>query len=357
MAITPILGESQSIKQLLLMIEKVANSKINVLILGESGTGKELVARRIHEMSPLAKGPFVPVNCGAIPETLMESEFFGHKRGSFTGAVSDKPGLFESAQGGTLFLDEVGEIPVNVQVKLLRALQEKTTRRVGSNEDVKVDARILSATNRDLDADVKSGKFREDLFYRINVIQLRTPPLRERDGDFELLLNYFLKRFSERLGKKQLGVSQDVLKALRVYRWPGNVRELENVVERAVTLSTGENVEVSVLPTAIQQVAKEISEGSREIVRPKDGGAAATGSHSSGGLPDGIPEDSMMPGGMFLAEPDFYKGPVQLDKILAEVENFYLQKALKHTSGIKKEAADLLGITFRSIRYRLGKGE
>ncbi|MEN9723057.1 MAG: hypothetical protein RJB38_1043, partial [Pseudomonadota bacterium] len=240
-----ILGKSKPVDQLRKMIERVAPTKSSVLIIGESGTGKELVARELHELSELKGKPFVPVNCGAIPETLIESELFGHKRGSFTGAVADKPGLFETAHGGTLFLDEIGEIPLQMQVKLLRALQERVIRRVGGNDDIKIDVRIVAATNRNLENAVKAGTFREDLYYRLNVILLETPPLRDRKGDVRLLAEAFLKKFCKKFSKELEGFEEQALLALESYRWPGNVRELENAIERAVALESGASVGLS----------------------------------------------------------------------------------------------------------------
>jgi two-component system response regulator PilR (NtrC family) len=342
-----ILGESIAIKNLISMIDKVAGNKTNVLIIGESGTGKELVARMIHESGPLKGKPFVPVNCGAIPETLIESEMFGHKKGSFTGAISDKIGLFEAASGGTLFLDEVGELPLQMQVKMLRALQEKTIRRVGANEDIKVDVRIIAATNRDLEAAVKAGTFREDLYYRLNVILIKTPPLRERHGDIEILATAFLKKFAERQKKEIIGLTPDVLEIFRTHAWPGNVRELENTIERAVTLETGKFVSIGVLPPSVTVAydggarahfeSVEIKAGRNTVAPAIEGGARGTSKE------------------IRLPLPDFKNGPIHLDEVLAEVEKQYLKHALEFTGGVKKKAADLLGMTFRSIRYRLGK--
>jgi two-component system response regulator PilR (NtrC family) len=322
---SPILGESKAVQDLLKLIEKVSASKTGVLIIGESGTGKELVARMIHESGPMKGKPFVPVNCGAIPENLIETEMFGHKRGSFTGAVSDKAGLFEVANTGTLFLDEVGELPLSMQVKLLRAIQDRKIRRVGANEDMSVDIRIIAATNRDLEAAVKAGTFREDLYYRLNVLLIKTPPLRERPGDVEILADFFLKRFAQRLGRKVEGFSADAMQAIKNYRWPGNVRELENVMERAITLENTEQVSLSSLPPQLVEGLNLIGAASSKKKRP------------------------------FLPDPDFATGPIGLEEILGEVERFYVESALKHTGGVKKRAADLLGITFRSMRYRLEK--
>jgi len=328
---TKMIGESSEVKDLLKLIGKVGPTNTNILIIGESGTGKELVARMIHESGPLKDKPFVPVNCGAIPENLIESELFGHKRGSFTGAVSDKPGLFEVANGGSLFLDEVGELPLSMQVKLLRALQEKSIRKVGGTENTRVDARIIAATNRDLEAAVAKGTFREDLYYRLNVILIKTPSLRERKGDVTILANHFLKKGSARYKKTLVGFSPEALEALESYTWPGNVRELENVVERAVALETAADiVSLEHLPPALAQARS----------------ARASGSAASA-------ETTL--GEIRLPAADFSKGVLRLDEILAQVEKTYLLAALEHAGGVKKKAAELLGITFRSMRYRLAK--
>ena len=331
-----ILGQSTAVNQLLQIIQKVAGNKTNVLIIGESGTGKELVARMIHESGPLKNKPFIPVNCGAIPENLIESELFGHKKGSFTGAVSEKMGLFEAADGGTLFLDEVGELPLSMQVKLLRAIQERVVRRVGGNDDIKIDVRIIAATNRDLEQAVRKGTFREDLYYRLNVILIKTPPLRERFGDIDLLAEAFLKKFCEKQNKNLKGLSKDTAQILRDYRWPGNIRELENVIERAVTLESTDEVQVDSLPSEVIETV------GLKVVLPEN----------KANLGDQSKTESTE---IRIPSPDFTKGAVNLDAILGEVEKQYLIKALEHTGGIKKKAADLLGITFRSIRYRLTK--
>ncbi|RYZ66851.1 MAG: sigma-54-dependent Fis family transcriptional regulator, partial [Proteobacteria bacterium] len=319
---------------------------------GESGTGKELVARMIHDTGPMAGKPFIPVNCGAIPENLIESEMFGHKKGSFTGAVSDKPGLFEAANGGTLFLDEVGELPLSMQVKLLRALQERIVRRVGANDDIKVDVRIISATNRDLDKMIKENRFREDLFYRLNVILIKTPPLRDRGSDIPMLANEFLKRFVARQGKEIHHFSDDAMDALVGYSWPGNIRELENVIERAVTLEGKSQIEVTNFP-ALMLSERAIRTASGNAVQNDKTREVETLFKDSANSEVGRSLGQQKP--IELPAPDYSRGPIDLDSILAAVEKQYIEKALEHTNGVKKRAAEVLGITFRSIRYRLTK--
>ncbi|GAB4264862.1 sigma-54-dependent transcriptional regulator [Deferrisoma sp.] len=307
-----ILGRSPRMQEVFRLLERVAPTGVTVLIHGESGTGKELVARRLHALSGRA-GPFVAVNCAAIPEGLIESELFGHVKGSFTGAVADKPGLFEEAAGGTLFLDEVGELPLHLQPKLLRALQEGKVKRVGGNREIPVDVRIVSATNRDLAEAVREGRFREDLYYRLNVVALEIPPLRERRDDIPLLALHFLQKYARAFGRPLKGFTREALDRLEAYPFPGNVRELENLVERAAALETGEYVGVESLPPAL--------------------GAPRTG--DAEGLPP-LPADGF-----------------DLEGFLADVERRYLEEALRRTNGNKTEAAKLLGITFRSLRYRL----
>ncbi len=307
-----ILGRSPRMQEVFRLLDRVAPTGVTVLIHGESGTGKELVARRLHALSGRA-GPFVAVNCSAIPEGLMESELFGHVRGSFTGAVAEKPGLFEEAQGGTLFLDEVGELPLHLQPKLLRALQEGRVKRVGGNREIPVDVRIVSATNRDLAAEVRGGRFREDLYYRLNVVALEIPPLRDRRDDIPLLAHHFLKKYSEAFGRPVKGFARDALERLETYGFPGNVRELENIVERAVALETAEYVSCASLPAHL----------------------CARRAGAPPGLPD-IPEQGLA-----------------LEDLLADIERRYLDEALRRTGGNKTEAARLLGISFRSLRYRL----
>jgi len=308
-----IIGASPRMKEIFGLISKVAPSNSSVMILGESGTGKELVARAIHKSSPRSGKPFVAVNCGAIPETLIESELFGHKKGAFTGAVADRPGLFEQAAGGTLFLDEIGDLPLAMQTKLLRVLQEREFRRVGDAVVRKSDVRILTATNRDLDGQVKDGGFREDLFYRINVVQITLPPLRERIEDIPLLVESFFRKFSSIVPKGEI-VTPAALKALMNYNFPGNIRELENIVERSLVLDSALISEAN-LP---KQVLSSLS--------------------ASPGAEVAIPE-----------------GGMALEPLLEGIEKQYLQMALERSGGTKKKAAELLGMSFRSFRYRLAK--
>jgi two-component system response regulator PilR (NtrC family) len=298
------------------LIAQVATTKTNVLVSGESGTGKELVARGIHDLSERREKPFIAVNCGAIPENLLESELFGHVRGAFTGAVSNKPGLVETADGGTLFLDEIGELPQSLQVKLLRLIQEKTLRRVGGNQDQRIDVRIVAATHRDLRAEAEAGRFREDLYYRLNVIQIGLPALRERMEDIPLLVQHFLEKYRRELGKEVQGLSGAAMEKILAYAFPGNVRELENLIERAVALSRGPVLDVDVLPSSVL-------ERSAKMRAPTPAAAAAEGAN--------------------------------LDEILASYERGLLSDALQRAGGVKKRAARLLGISFRSFRYRLEK--
>jgi two-component system response regulator PilR (NtrC family) len=295
----PLLGKSPQVAALKKMIERVAPSKTNVLIIGESGTGKELVARALHELSPVKSGPFVAVNCGAIPETLIESELFGHKKGSFTGAVADKEGLFQVADGGTLFLDEVGELPLTMQVKLLRALQDRTIRRVGGNDNIKIDVRIVAATNRNLEDAVKKGTFREDLYYRLNVILLETPPLRTRIGDVEELALFFLKRYNEKYQRKLEGFTPEALDIIFSHRWPGNIRELENIMERVCTLESTDVIQITTLPPEMVLAAR------KETGKPRE----------------------------FVLKADFSLGPIELEPVLEQVREYYRKEALLFAKG------------------------
>ncbi len=306
-----LLGSSKAMQDMREMIGRVARSQAPVHISGESGTGKELVAKLIHESGPRRDGPFVPVNCGAIPNELMESELFGHKRGSFTGAVSDKPGLIQSAEGGTLFLDEIADLPLHMQVKLLRVIQEKAVRPVGEQLEVKVDVRVLSATHKNLSQLVAEGKFREDLFYRVNVIELRVPSLRERSEDVEELAEAVLRRLARRMKISPLTLSRDALAALASYAFPGNVRELENILERAITLSA----------------SGEVTAGDIQLRAASTAGSGASGTANGSALGDHL-ED------------------IERDAIL---------KALEQTRHNKTAAAKLLGMSFRALRYRIKK--
>jgi len=307
------IGSSEPMQRVFEMVGQVADTKTNVLVSGESGTGKELVARMIHEQSERGDAPIVAVNCGAIPANLLESELFGHVRGAFTGAVSNKEGLFEAAEGGTLFLDEIGELSSALQVKLLRAIQEKTIRRVGGTSDRRVDVRIVSATNRLLEEEVAAGRFREDLYYRLNVIQISLPPLRDRPEDIPLLVQRFIERYSEELGKEPAPIDPAVMDILMAYAYPGNVRELENVIERAVALSRASSIGIDVLPPT--------------LLRPTE-----------------VEVDARIP-----------DGGVDLDALLADYERSLIGEALRMCGGVKKHAAKLLGLSFRSLRYRLDK--
>jgi two-component system response regulator PilR (NtrC family) len=295
-------------------IRKIAGSPSNVVITGETGTGKELVAQAIHHESPRRDRPFVSVNCGAIPEGLMESELFGHVKGSFTGAVSDAPGLFAAADGGSLFLDEITEIPPSVQVKLLRATQERTIRRVGDTRDLRVDVRLIAASNRDLPRAVAEGVLREDLFYRLNVIPIQLPPLRDRRDDIPLLVGHFIRKLSRETGKDVRGISPEALALLERYRWPGNIRELENAIERAIVLGTGSTLEVDALPT--------------ELLRP-----VAVSDVTLEIPPEGL----------------------DLEATLDGIEQRLLRAALERSGGVQTRAAELLKMSFRQFRYKLQK--
>jgi two-component system response regulator PilR (NtrC family) len=313
-----IVGESPEIKKILELLPRIAAATSNVLITGESGTGKELIAKAIHRESPRNDGPFVTVNCGSVPETLMESELFGHKKGSFTGATATRSGLFEAAHGGTLFLDEIAELSPPVQVKLLRAVQEKTFKMVGGSEEISVDVRIISATNRDLERDVMEGQFREDLYYRLNAINIHMPPLRERSDEIPLLAHHFLEKYSKEMGKDIRKISSFALDILKSYNFPGNIRELENIIERSVALESS-NI---VLPDSLT-----LSSFKQTQVRPKVETVSLT-----------LPQEG-----------------IDLDNVLGNLEQDLLQQALDRTRGAKQKAAELLSISFRSFRYRLAK--
>ena len=312
-------GESPAMTELFRLIERVSPTDSTVLISGESGTGKELVAKAIHLQSNRSQMPFIPINCGAIPEQLLESELFGHRKGSFTGAIADHPGIFQQAAGGTVFLDEIGEMPLPMQAKLLRAIQEKTIRSVGAKEAVAVDVRILAATNKELQTEVANGRFREDLFYRLNVIALALPPLRERVTDIPLLIHSILKRQAK--GETLPAIAPQALQLLTDYQYPGNVRELENILERALVLG-GDAILPEHLPDAVHQKRPAHSVPETEII---------------------VRDDLTL--------------PINLDALLRDIEQQYLMRALEETAGVKTQAAELLGMNFRSFRYRLKKLE
>jgi two-component system response regulator PilR (NtrC family) len=317
-----LVGDSEVMQEVRARIAKLARSQAPIYISGESGVGKELVARSIHEIGPRASGPFVPVNCGAIPSELMESEFFGHKKGSFTGAHADKEGLFQTASGGTLFLDEVAELPLHMQVKLLRVIQEKAVRPIGGRGEVPVDVRILSATHKDLARLVQVGHFRQDLYYRINVIELRVPPLREREGDVAVLAKHILKRLAGQAGIALPTLQPAALQALTEYDFPGNVRELENVLERAIALCEG------------------------GLIEPPDLMLEPSGLEADDATLDEEEIDDASPSA---------DGAVGLDDYISNIERETIVKVLKETRYNKTAAAKKLGITFRALRYKLKK--
>jgi two-component system, NtrC family, response regulator PilR len=319
-----IIGKSGGIEKIYHLVQKVARNSTNVLITGESGTGKELIARAIHLNGSRKNMPFVAVNCGAIPETLIESELFGHARGAFTGAVADHLGLFKQADQGTIFLDEVGELPLHLQVKLLRVLQEKAFTPVGSNKQIKVDVRVISATNRDLHKEMEEGRFRRDLFYRLNVVQIVMPPLRNRKEDIPTLAHYFMRRFAASHGKQVEEISSAALMHIMSYGYPGNVRELENIIEHAVAVASKNIMTEEDLPAHIK--GAPINEEAEVFERTAPGGADL-----------------------------FFAKGLSLDVELETHEKCILLGALKRTNGVQKRAAEILGINYRSLRHRLEK--
>ncbi len=316
-----IVGNHPKMRHIYQMVKQVAGTKTNILIAGESGTGKELIARAIHEQSNRKEKPFVAINCGGIPESLMESELFGHKKGSFTGATQDKKGLFEEADHGTIFLDEIGELSLPLQVKLLRAVQEKVFKPVGGNVDISVDIRFISASNKSLEEEVIAGRFREDLFYRLNVIELKVPPLRERKSDLHALAQNFLDKYSREMGKEIAKISSYAIDLLNKYDFPGNVRELENLMERSVALSTT-NI---ILPDSLAMATHK-----RRWV-------------------EGTKDERF--------DLNEVENGVNLTEILGKIEKAYLKKAMECTHGNKKMAAKLLGLGYRSMWHRLDKIE
>jgi len=305
-----IVGRSPRMAQIFRLIDRVSRTSSTVLVHGESGTGKELIARALHFTSARSTKRFLSVNCGAMPENLLESELFGHERGAFTGAVKEKRGLFQEADGGTLFLDEISEMSPSMQVKLLRALQEKTVRKVGGNQEERADARIIAATNRNLLEMIEAGTFREDLYYRINVIPVHLPPLRQRREDIPLLVDHFLKKFSQDQGTETKRISVQAMRLLESYEWPGNVRELENMIERTLALSPGPVIDASDLP---QQVRTGSERAGQAITLPKDG--------------------------------------VDLEGLLDEIRRDLMLQALERANWVQTQAAEILNMSFRSFRY------
>jgi two-component system response regulator PilR (NtrC family) len=311
-----IIGQSPKMRAIFELIQTVAPQSSRVLITGESGTGKELVARAIHENSARAQAPFITINCGAFPETLLESELFGYMKGAFTGANDNRHGLFQAAHGGTLFMDEIGNMSLTMQVKLYRVLQEGKVRPIGSTEESDVDVRIIAATNKDFEKEIAEGRFREDLYYRLSVIPVHLPSLRERREDIPLLARHFLEKFRKLMEKPIEGLSPEVVRRLETYEWPGNVRELENTMERAVALETTPEITLRVLPDRIAGYA-----------------SAASGLGSSNG------------------EAVFPPEGIDFEKEVADAERRYLQAALEKSHGVRTQAADLLKISYRSFRH------
>ncbi len=313
-----LIGESPQMRKVYDLIERVSQTKSNILISGESGTGKELAARAIHRQSPRGDNPFVVISCAGLPETLIESELFGYKKGAFTGAAADKEGLFDTAEDGTVFLDEIGDLTPAIQIKLLRVIQERTFTAVGGTEEKKVDVRFISATNKDLEGEVMEKRFREDLYFRLNVIHISMPPLREREGDLPILSQYFIEKYSRELGKDVKKISAYAMDILSQYSFPGNVRELENIIERSVALETSSIV----LPESLT-LSNFQKHGRTETVDRRSTDLS-------------------------------HKG-IDLDQAMAKVERDYILKALEITHGSRQKAAELLGISERSLRYRLEK--
>src|SRR5271169_387688 len=311
-----IIGQSSNMRSIFELIQTIAPQTSRVLITGESGTGKELVARAIHENSARATAPFITINCGAFPETLLESELFGYMKGSFTGANENRQGLFQAAHGGTLFMDEIGNMSLTMQVKLYRVLQEGKVRPIGSTEEIDVDVRIIAATNKEFEKEIAEGRFREDLYYRLSVIPIHVPALRERREDIPLLARHFLERFRKSMEKPIEALSPEAVRRLESYDWPGNVRELENTMERAVALETGGDISLRVLPDRIA-------------------GYASPPASSAGAL----------------SEPSFPPEGLDFEKVIADTERRYVQAALQKSNGVRTKASDLLKISYRSLRH------
>jgi two-component system response regulator PilR (NtrC family) len=318
-----IIGTSPKMRAIFDLIENIAPQNSRVLITGESGTGKELVARAIHENSARAKAPFITINCGAFPETLLESELFGYMRGAFTGANENRRGLFQASHGGTLFMDEIGNMSVTMQVKLYRVLQEGKVRPIGSTEESDVDVRVIAATNKDLEKEIAEGRFREDLYYRLSVIPIHLPSLRERREDIPLLAREFLGRFAKSMSKKVEGIDPEAMRRMEVYDWPGNVRELENTIERAVALESRDRITVEALPDRIRSQFQETGHQ-----------GAAHGNGANGAHGPILPEAG-----------------IDLENYIQDLERSYLLAALERCAGVRTHAADLLKMSYRSFRH------
>ncbi|HEU0034426.1 MAG TPA: sigma-54 dependent transcriptional regulator [Kofleriaceae bacterium] len=340
-----LVGQSNEMQSIFSVIESVADTPSTVLITGESGTGKELVAKALHEQSSRKDEPFIKINCAAIPKTLMESELFGYEKGAFTGATSSKPGRFELADGGTLFLDEIGEIPVEMQVKLLRAIQESEFERVGGLKTIKVDVRLITATNRDLELEIQRGNFREDLYYRLNVVPLQIPPLRRRTGDIPLLVRHIIKKFNERLKKNITGISDEALAALEGHSWPGNIRELENVIERTILFCKHDRIERADLQLAIAPEAAPPS--------PAPGAPLPSRTTSSGAMApmSGLDDEDEELGELSGTTSGSLKDIVRAET--SRVERELIVKALDETGGNVTQAARLLKISRKSLQMKM----
>jgi two-component system response regulator PilR (NtrC family) len=327
-----LIGSSKKMEELYRLVMSVAPTKTNIFITGKSGTGKELFARAIHQESPRNEKPFVALNCGAIPENLIESELFGHQKGAFTGAVCNKDGMVEMADGGTLFLDEITELPLQLQATLLRFIQERVFRRVGGTKDLSVDVRLVAASNRDLEQEVKDGRFREDLFYRLNVIRIELPTLKERAEDIPLLARHFLGKYSAELDKDIKRFSEEAIAFLLDYDYSGNVRELENIIERAVALELTDSITAASLPAYITDLSSQ--------------GVKAAGKDMKGSLID-IEK--------VISNIEVPEGGIDVERIVNEFERNMIMDALEKSEGVKTKAAELLGLSFRSFRYKLAK--
>lgn len=352
-----IIGQSTTLADVFRVLLKVAPTDSTVLVTGESGTGKELLVRALHANSTRADKPFVPINCGAIPRELLESELFGHEKGAFTHAIRTRPGRFEIADGGSIFLDEIGEMDLSLQVKILRVLQEKEIERVGGNGVKKVDVRIVAATNRDLEEEVSKGRFREDLYYRLNVIPLHLPPLRERGGDVLLLVQYFLERFCKKKGRTVLGLCADARKILSAYTWPGNVRELENFMERLSILVDGDEVTPLDLPRKILEAVGDVAalpDPTPPV--PVSAPSGATAGVAPSAPPSAVSSTMMTSQGfVWPTLADLEKHGMGLKEFLDSMEDRLLEEALSQSDGVKNQAAELLGIKRTTLIEKLKK--